>query len=247
MLGFLKKNIDCKALDISTEGEKKSVKVAISQMESEDRDEDIISKTAFTKTLAEKGPEGANEIWHLLDHNASLKSALSKFSELYTEGDYLVGVSHYKDSFAWREVAWPMYESGDITQHSIGFSIVNSNSIKSNGKDIRLITEVALWEGSAVLWGANPNTPTLEVAKSLGIYQDDEEPQIKIERMIKALKSDKWDDEAKELFRIELQQLYQSLADLKKATLPEVKATTPEKEGADMDRIALYILSQSKI
>lgn len=241
MLGYLKKNINCKALDISTEGETKSVKVAISQMESEDRDEDIIAKSAFNKTIKEKGPKGANEIWHLLDHNASLKSALAKFSELYTEGDYLVGVSHYKDTFAWREVAWPLYEKGDITQHSIGFSIVNSTAVKSNGKDIRLITEVALWEGSAVLWGANPNTPTLEVAKNLGIYKSEEEPEKQIEQMIKALKSDKWDDEAKELFSIELQQLYQLLTDLKKTTVPEEKATQPEKK-VNMNLVALHLL-----
>jgi len=242
MLGYLKKNIDGGLLDVDKST--RSVKVAISQMDSLDRDEDVIAKGAFNKTIKEKGPNGTNEIWHLVDHAASIKSALGKFTELFIEGDYLVGVSTFKDTALWRDV-WPLYESGDINQHSIGFSIVNSTKTKQSGKDIRTITEIALWEGSAVLWGANPNTPTLEVAKSLGIYHDGMEPERRIEQMIKALKSDKWDDEAKGLFTIELQQLYQSLTDLKQTTGPVEETTTPEKEkGADMNRIALHILSQ---
>lgn len=235
MLGFIKKSIQSKALDVDTKNRK--VKVAISEMESMDRDGEIIARSAFTKTISEKGPKGSNEVWHLLDHHASLKSALSKFSELYTEGNKLVGVSEYRDSFAWREVAWPAYEAGDITQHSIGFSVIKSEKGKMGYEDTRIITEVALWEGSAVLWGANPNTPTLEVAKSLGIYNEDNEPETKIEKMLRAIKSDKFDNEAKELFIIELRQLQQDLYDLKEATSPQEEGTKPERM-LDMDMIA---------
>lgn len=243
MLGYQKKNITLKALDVDTSSRR--VKVAISQMNSKDRDGDIIISTAFNKTIKEKGPQGANEIWHLMDHRATLSSALSKYSEIWTENDYLIGVSEYRNSFAWREIAWPAYEAGDITQHSIGFSIVDSVWQKDSGKDIRIIKEIALWEGSAVLWGANPNTPTLEVAKSLGIYTEDMEPGKRIEQMIKALKSDKFDAEAKELFIIELQQIYQDLKDLGETTKPPGNGTEPVK-GANFDLIALHLLSTQK-
>ena len=69
------------------------VKVAISKMGNRDLDNDVIEHGAYTKTLAERGPKGANMIWHLTDHNPSLKSAVGKFSDIYVDGDYLVGIT----------------------------------------------------------------------------------------------------------------------------------------------------------
>src|SRR6478609_671215 len=151
-----------KPLDVDTTG--KRVKIAISHMGSEDSDKDIIMPGAFNKSIKERGPQGANQIWHLADHNPSIKSAFGKFSELAVEGEYLVGVSVYKDNLMWQQ-AWPMYEAGDITEHSIGFSIPKNGSKTEKG--IRYISEIKLYEGSSVLWGANSNTPTLSVMKSM--------------------------------------------------------------------------------
>ena len=219
---YTKKIISCKTLDIDTA--KKSVKIAIGETETIDSDGDLIVPTAAIKTLKENGPEGSNEIWHLLDHTPKSFSALSKFSEMGMYGKYIGGVSNYKDSFAWREVAWPLYESGDFTQHSIGFSTIKRQE-KSGYTEI---LEIKLYEGSAVLWGANSNTPTLAVMKSLGIDPSDDIIS-RIERLTKGLKTGQYQDESHQsLIAIELMQIKQDVFDIVKATKPEMKSTLPE-------------------
>ena len=223
-MAFLeKKIITCKALDIDTA--KKSVKIAIGETETIDHDEELITPTAAIKTMKENGPSGSNEIWHLLDHTHKSFSALSKFSEMGMYGKYIGGVSNYKDSFAWREVAWPLYESGDFTQHSIGFKTIKSE--KRNG--YREIQEIKLYEGSAVLWGANSNTPTLAVMKSLGIDPLKDDLISRIERLSKGLLTGQYEDDShRSLIVIELEQIKKDVFDIVKSTEPEMKSTLPE-------------------
>lgn len=219
---YEKKYFNLKALDIDTVT--KSVKVAIAQMEDIDRDQDVFADMAFDRTIKMKGPEGSNEVWHLLDHTPSSFSALSKFKEVYKEGKYIVGVSQYKDSFAWREVAWPLYESGDFTQHSVGFRTVKSE--QKNG--YRLITEVELWEGSAVLWGAQPDTPTMEVRKGMSVQEQTKDLHSRLNRLCKFIQSTQDLDESKSLIEIEFKQIQQQLIDLENSTQTAEKAPDPE-------------------
>lgn len=249
---FSKKTFNLKALDVDEHT--KRVKVAIAELESIDRDNDVFDPSAFDKTVKENGPKGTNEIWHLLDHSQKSFSALGKFSELGRDGKYIAGVSHYKDSFAWREVAWPLYEAGDITQHSVGFETVDEVKSKDDGP--RIIKEVRLYEGSAVLWGANPNTPTMEVVKRLMNGEDDDMTAAeKIDQIIRKIKNQKrgFTEEDNSLLIIELkylQKIFDSgrIVDIfrepptskgtsgipetdesqEKATEPEKKATQPE-------------------
>ncbi len=211
-----------KALDVDTST--KQVKVAIAQMEDIDRDQDVFADMAFDRTIKNKGPEGSNEIWHLLDHTPSSFSALSKFSEVYKEGKYVVGVSKYKNSFAWREVAWPLYESGDFTQHSVGFRTIKSE--QKNG--YRLITEVELWEGSAVLWGAQPDTPTMQVHKGMTFQQKKDDLHSRLNRLCKFIQSCQDMDEGKSLIEIEFKQIQQQLIDLENSTQLVEKTPDPE-------------------
>lgn len=252
-----KKYFNLKALDVDTST--RSVKIAIAEMETIDRDEDLINPIAFNRTVKNKGPKGSNEIWHLLDHTPTSFSALSKFSELYVDGKHLVGVSKYKDSFAWREVAWPLYESGDFTQHSIGFRTVKAE--QRNG--YKEIIEAELFEGSAVLWGANPNTPTHGVTKSLLKEVDcphcnkqtkNEESGMgyitctncnktfssqiieyrelhsRIERLNKFISSSSDFEETKSLVQIEFKQIQQHLSDLENTTQSVEKTPDPVVE-----------------
>ena len=219
---YEKKFFSMKALDVDTAT--KQVKVAIAQTEDIDRDEDVFADMAFDRTIKNKGPEGSNEIWHLLDHTPTSFSALSKFSEVYKEGKYVVGVSKYKDSFAWREVAWPLYESGDFTQHSVGFRTVKSE--QKNG--YRLITEVELWEGSAVLWGAQPDTPTMGITKGLTFVERSKDLQSRLNRLCKFIQSCQDIDDSKSLIEIEFKQIQQQIIDLENSTQPAEKAPDPE-------------------
>ncbi len=243
MSEMIKKVFDLKALDVDTKT--KQVKIAISQLETVDRDEDVFDPAAYDKTIKENGPKGSNEIWHLLDHTAKTFSALSKFKELGREGKYITGVSHYKNSFAWREVAWPLYEAGDITQHSVGFEIVNATP-RDEKSNIRTIKEVRLYEGSAVLWGAQPDTPTMAVVKGLMNLEDDSDITAaeKIEQILKQIKKGRYEDEGQSLLIIELKRLQylfdtkqvekifepemQSTQTTQKTTEPELTTTLPD-------------------
>ena len=105
------------------------VKVAISKMGNVDHDGDVIDHGAYTKTVTERGPKGANLIWHLTDHNPSLKSAVGKFSEIYTEGDFLIGITNIPNT-TWGNDVLEFYKSGHINQHSIGFRTIKAESVK---------------------------------------------------------------------------------------------------------------------
>ena len=198
---YEKKIINCKALDVDSKTRK--VKIGISEFETVDYDKDLIDPKAWDRSIAERGPQGSNEIWHLMDHNTTSFSALGKFDELFTSQKHLIGISSYKDSFAWREVAWPLYSSGDFNQHSVGYTTIDSEQ-KSG---YNLLKELKLYEGSAVLFGANPNTPTLEVQKSLGITEKDDIIS-QLERLTKAIKLDKHEDEShKSLIILEIKRI----------------------------------------
>lgn len=205
---YEKKYNSCKTLDIDTS--KRQVKVAIAEIGSLDRDNDVFDSKAFNKTLKENGPQGTNEIWHLLDHEKNSFAALSKFKEVGIDGNKVFGISQYKDSYAWREVAWPLYEAGDLTQHSVGFSTLNDQQNKDGS---RTITEVRLWEGSAVLWGANPNTPTMQVTKAIkDLFEDSELSskeyiEARFDKLIKRIQDEKFNDQNKNLLTIELLQI----------------------------------------
>ena len=219
---YEKKYFNLKALDVDTTT--KQVKVAIAQLEDIDRDGDVFAKSAFDRTIKAKGPKGSNEIWHLLDHTSTSFSALSKFTEVYKEGIHIVGVSKYKNSFAWREVAWPLYESGDFTQHSVGFRTIQSEPKKG----YREITEAELWEGSAVLWGAQPDTPTQEVYKSLTHEEKKADIHSRMQRLLKFIKSNQDDpEETKSLIEIQFKQIQQQLLELEQSTQPADKAPDP--------------------
>jgi HK97 family phage prohead protease len=207
---FNTKNFSGGLIDLSENDRR--VKVAISQMGSKDLDGDVIDSSAYTKTLNERGPKAKNQIWHLTDHNPSLKSAVGKFSELYVEGDMLVGVTNIPNT-TWGNDVLEFYKSGHITEHSIGFRTIKEET-KS---DYNLIKEVMLYEGSAVLWGANPNTPTLSAGKSITKEEANSElEQLNkdLELVTKTLRNGNLSDESFELVEMRLQMLNERIKNL---------------------------------
>jgi len=212
---FEQKLIADSVRDVSETSRK--VKVAISQMGSKDYDNDVIDHGAYNKTMAERGPKGANLIWHLTDHNPSLKSAIGKFSELYVEGDYLVGVTDVPNT-TWGNDVLEFYKSGHINQHSVGFRTIKAEAQqKGQAEEYNLIKEILLFEGSAVLWGANPNTPTLTVGKGLTkeeITDQHEKLSKELNLLIKSLKDGRFTDEAFEFIEIRFAQVNEAIKSL---------------------------------
>ena len=145
-----------------------------------DLDNDVIVAEAFTKTIRERGPMGKNLIWSLVDHCAEMDSVIGKPEQLYVENDMLIAITPIVDTEMGEDVI-KMYDAGLINQHSIGFSTINSSVDK---KGVRTITELKLYEGSAVLWAANPETPTLDVKS------EDRKNNLndRLEKLLKAFK-----------------------------------------------------------
>lgn len=207
------------------------VKVAISKMGNVDHDNDVIDHGAYTKTLTERGPKGANLIWHLTDHNPSLKSAVGKFSEIYTDGDYLVGITNIPNT-SWGNDVLEFYKSGHINQHSIGFRTIKSESVKSSNSNYNLIKEVFLYEGSAVLWGANSETPTLTVGKSITKDEataEHERLSKELGLLMKSLKDGRFSDDAFEFIEIRTAQIHEAIKTLMNTeiTQPVVETVEP--------------------
>lgn len=237
---YQKKYNSCKTLDIDTS--QRQVKVAIAEMETIDRDNEVFDTKAFNKTIKENGPTGTNEIWHLLDHDSKSFSALSKFKEVGIDGKYLYGVSQYKDSFAWREVAWPLYENGDFNQHSVGFTSLEKVKHKDGHS---IITSARVWEGSAVLWGAQPNTPVMGITKAIKDLFDDAEMstaeliEYNLGRIIKRIQDEKYTEINKNLLTIDLMRLQT----MYKTTSPVIETTKPDFGKQIKEAFASFNLS----
>lgn len=231
MKNFEVKNISGGVKDVDTASRR--VKIAISQVGTKDLDGDVIDPGAYTKTIAERGPKGANLIWHLTDHMPSLKSAVGKFSELYLDGNYLTGITDIPNT-QWGNDVLEFYKAGAINQHSIGFRTIKQEPVNAGTpEEYNLIKEVLLYEGSSVLWGANPNTPTLSVGKSMTIeevktsYKDTLD---ELGRLHKMFKVGQLTDDSYELIEMKISQLTSKLQQLfEKATLPAVKAVEPDE------------------
>ena len=200
--------------DVDTQARK--VKAVWSRMSNVDLDGDIIMPGAFTKTIAECGPRGKNQIWSLIDHKAMMGCVIGKPTELYEEGDMLIAVTPILDTEVGEDIL-KMYQAGLINQHSIGFATIKSDW-QDQEQTVRQIKEVKLYEGSAVLWGANPMTPTLGITKDF---------KHRLENLEHALNTGTFTDKTASRLEIEIQQLKSALNAL---TQPAPDAVEPNSE-----------------
>ena len=209
------------------------VKVAIAHIGSKDLDNDIIQPGAFTKTITERGPKGANLIWHLTDHNPSLKAAVGKFSEIFIEGDYLAGITEIPNT-TWGNDVLELYKTGHINQHSIGYRTIKYETVNEGAKDeYRNLKELFLYEGSAVLWGANPNTPTL--GKSMTTEEalaEHDKLSNEMRVLVKSLRDGRFTDDTFELIELRMIQINEAIKSLLNTTSPVI-TVEPDKDVID--------------
>jgi HK97 family phage prohead protease len=231
------KNILTAPLDIDTTGRR--VKVVISEMGSKDSDEDIIDEKAYNKTVPERGPAGAKIIWHLTDHNASLKSAVGKPQEISIVGNQLIMLTPIAKT-TWGNDVLEHYNNGNINNHSVGFHTNKSFLDEKTG--VRTITDITLWEGSSVLWGANPNTPTLSVGKS-GLKETSDELNKELNLLLKSFRDGRYTDDAFELIEIRIKQIQDRLNILLKNAIPAAIAPEPDELKEFADRLLLLTLT----
>lgn len=207
---------------MDVDSEQRRVKAVWARCGNIDYDNDIIVPEAFTKTLAERGPSGKNLIWSLVDHCADMNNVIGKPEQIYVENDMLIAITPIVETEKGEDII-KMYEAGLINQHSIGFSTMKSNV---NKEGVRTITEVRLYEGSAVLWGANPETPTLGFKGEMTIKDKRAELSNRLERLIKSFKGGRFTDETFSLIEIEIKRIQSELLEIE--VIKEITQTVEE-------------------
>ena len=237
------KTVSDSVLDVDDSSRR--VKTVLNRANYKDFDNDVIAKSAFDKTLTERGPKAKNLVWHLTDHEPNLKSAVGKFSEIYMDGDNLIGITNIPNT-TWGNDVLEHYKVGNINQHSIGFKSLQSDKQKdATYGEYNLIKEIMLFEGSAVLWGANDATPTISVGKSLTKEEAFSQYQKCIDtigKVAKSLRNGAFSEETCELMELQLIQLQEKLISLQshiEATEPVIPTTQPEKK-AEVDYSLLF-------
>ena len=152
--------------------------VSVMGIVDEDIPPDMIELGAFTKTIQERGPAGANKIRVLHQHNwnevvgkpLSLvehareqlpPELIEKYPNatggLFTVTQFILDVQRAREDFA-------LYKAGAMDEWSIGFDTLDSDMDKDdNAVAFRRIKEVRMWEYSPVTWGANQATMTTNV------------------------------------------------------------------------------------
>ena len=140
--------------DLSDDG---TVKGMFSAFGNIDAHKDMIQRGAYAKTISEWGPSGNKRIKFLLFHDSTKPAGVIK--ELYETERGLEFVAKFSTETTTGKDAYGYYKDGIITEHSVGIDVMQWE--KSEGYHV--LKEVRMYEGSGVMWGANPETPTLEV------------------------------------------------------------------------------------
>lgn len=229
---FTTKDISNGILDVDSKT--RTVKAVWAAIGNKDYDGDIIAQGAFDRTIRERGPMGKKLIWSLVDHYSTTKHAFGKPKELYVEGNQLIAVTDIVMTEAGEDVL-KLYEAGCINQHSIGFSTIVDEYDRDT--EIRTIKEVMLYEGSAVLWGANELTPTVDL-KSLTKPQQQKSIHDRLERLKSAIRNGSFTDETFSLLEIEFSQLQKAVSEI------EVTEVVDKTLAPSVDASLLKALSQ---
>jgi len=185
----------------------------LSSFDTVDAYKEVVRFGAFKKSIS----ENFNRIKHLQNHNPH--QPLGKFltlvedkKGLYYEskvGSHNLGVDFLK-----------MVESGLITEHSIGYQVIQ----EKKKEDYLELIELKLFEGSSLTgWGVNENTPLTGVKSLEGIKIEDIEARVK--SLEKFCKNSDATDETIELLLLEQKQLAQIIIDLKQTNTPPVVET----------------------
>ena len=177
-----------------------------------DSDGDILQNGAFTKTIK----ENFARIKHLKNHDRVITPGVIK--ELHQDEFGAYAVSQLVPTVIGKDTLIE-YEHGIITEHSMGFGVMQEHMDK--GTNANIITEVKLWEVSSLnAWGANMNTPTI------GVKDEDIETLIKNIEVV--LKSSNISDERGKELELKLTELL---------TLSKKKVEAPIKKAINWDAV----------
>jgi HK97 family phage prohead protease len=229
--------------DVDTTSRK--VSFYLSHFGNVDSDNDLLVKGCFKKSLQERGVDSSSnrKIAFLRYHNWEMP--IGKFLELQEDDFGLYAVGELGNSTMGNDALMD-YQDGIIREHSIGFRYMQDKvkwiedlSIESEG--YFMVSEVALWEGSAVTFGANEMTPVLEVAKSED--KDDFFKKIndEINTICKSLVNGKGTDERLYSLEMRMKYLTSQLTEIAQLNIDNPKAIIIEEKGFDWNNVITKI------
>lgn len=227
-----KQGLEIKDIDSAS----RKVALYLSTFDVIDADNDVIRKGAFKKSIQERGPLSTSnrKIAYLRFHDWT--KPIGKFIELSEDDKGLYAVAELGRSTL-GEDALKDYEDNIIKEHSIGFKYIKDKVRFVEDPSQPLggyydITEVQLYEGSAVTFGANEYTNVVEV----GLKGEDKKSLIDrvsedLSAVIKALANGGGSDERLYSLEMQAKQLGAKLA-LLASVEPATKSYFTESEPA---------------
>lgn len=196
------KELDWKVQDIDEPNRR--VLIYVSEFGSKDSDGDIITSGAFTKTLNDRGPKSNKpRIRHLVDH----WSLVGRPIEMSEDEKGLLVLSEISNSTLGRDTI-ENYKI-NLYEHSIGFEVIKAEQ----GDNVQYLTELKLWEYSSVTWGANSNTPLVDM-KGFSIDEIIKRVNARMDSISYGLRKGNYTDEGFETLEVQLNTLKKQYNDL---------------------------------
>lgn len=175
----------------------RTIKGYFSVFGNKDSDGQVIDQGAYTKSIAEWGPVGKNRIMHLFMHDTRMPLTKPKELKEDQKGLYFVSQFPAEDNkqTSLQSDTIKLYDQGVYTEHSVGFQTVKNQMLN----DVEHLTELRLWEGSTITWGANELAKVTEVKSEI-------KPKLitRMELLIKALREGHYCDNTFHLLEYEL-------------------------------------------
>ena len=149
-----------------------------------DDGDDVVEPGAFSRTINSWGPEGADRIKALYQHDPAW--LVGKPIELYEDENGLYHKTKFSLDNAMSNDVFVLVRDKVITEQSIGYDVV-----KREMKDgVRHLKELKLWEYSFVTFGMNQYTPITSVKSNKEAYHKLRERMNTMEKLINGNKLD---------------------------------------------------------
>ena len=149
-----------------------------------DDGDDVVEPGAFSRTINSWGPEGADRIKALYQHDPAW--LVGKPIELHEDDNGLYHKTKFSLDNAMSNDVFVLVRDKVITEQSIGYDVV-----KREMKDgVRHLKELKLWEYSFVTFGMNQYTPITSVKSNKEAYRKLRERMNTMEKLINGNKLD---------------------------------------------------------
>ena len=188
-----------------------------------DSDNDVIAKGAYQKTIKENG----ERVRYLYQHD--MTQPIGKMKELYEDEKGLMFVAEIPKTTLGMDVL-ELIKGGVITENSVGILPIQ----KQMKDDYREITEVKLYEISAVTLAANDQAEILDVKGNV----DYQKLYKRFDSLAKIIRKGDISDEMGYAIESEILKLKSLFIDFTKPIEKEI--TLPKEEDRDWETKRLY-------